>query len=113
MSNSNTKKIEVIDGQLLLAILKGGRVIKHLSRTDEDTNISGHVVIVEMPKDVIIDELQLTKERKYWKYLVFLDTPNMKGWWHASSNNLSKRDNEKKAWNEWSDLKYTLKPKVL
>lgn len=102
-------KIKSIDRDLLKALLQGGRIIISKTRTNEKTGVSAHVVIVEMPKDTIIESLSLTEEEKYWRYLVFLHTPDIKGWWHASSNNLTKRQNISKAWDEWSEFKYYLK----
>lgn len=100
--------IKNIDGKLLTAILNGGKIIKALSRTNENSKLSAHVAIVEMPKDIIVEELRYTNERKYWKYLVFVSTPEF-GWQHYSSNNLNKVQNIKKAWDEWSELKRHIK----
>jgi len=97
-------EIKNIDGSLLVAILNGGKVLFHKSRTNEKTNVSAHVIIVEMPKDVLF-----LNDDRYWKYLVFLHTPDMNGWWHASSNNLTKKKNESKMWDEWSEFKRHLK----
>lgn len=98
------QEINIIDGSLLQAILKGGKILFHKSRTNDKTNISCHVAIVEMPKDVLF-----LNDTRYWKYLVFLSTPDMNGWWHASSNNLTKKKNDDKMWQEWSEFKHHLK----
>ena len=97
-------KIKTIDRDLLEALLKGGKIVQAKSRTSDKTGVSAHVVIVEMPKGVVVD--RLNPENKYWRYLVFLNTPDIVGWWHASSNNLNSTQNRNKAWNEWSELRY-------
>ncbi len=97
-------EIKEIDGSLLQAILKGGKVLFCKSRKNEETNMSAHVIVIEMPKDVLF-----INETRYWKYLVFLHTPDMGGWWHASSNNLTKKQNENKMWQEWGEFKHHLK----
>jgi len=96
-------EIKIIDNALLEAILKGGKIICHKSRASDDNKRVSHVAIVEMPKDVLFGI-----DKRYWKYLVFLSTPNMNGWWHASSNNLNKTANHKKMWDEWSEFKTIL-----
>lgn len=98
-----------IDRDLLKAILKGGKIVYALSRSNNATGVSAHVVIVEMPKDIIIEDFSFEEKNKYWHYLEFRNTPDISGWWHASSNNLSKRENKKKIWEEWSELKYIIK----
>jgi len=97
-------EIKEINGSLLEAILQGGKILFHKSGTNEKTNVSAHVAIVEMPKDVLF-----LNDTRYWKYLVFLNTPDMNGWWHASSNNLTKKQNENKMWQEWGEFKHHLK----
>lgn len=99
--------IRSIDRDFLKAILAGGTLIRVLSRSNEITKVTAWVAVVEIPKNVIIKDLNDID--KYWKYLVFHNTPDIDGWWHSSSNNFSKRENLKKIWDEWSELKYYIK----
>ena len=103
----STTDIKSIDGDFLKALLSGGRIFRFLSRSNFKTKVTASVAIVEIPKGVIVKDL--TIDDKYWKYFVFLSTPDITGWWHASSNNLSKRENIKKVWEEWSELSYYIK----
>ena len=105
----NYDPIESIDGALLEAFFAGGRILRVLSRTNEKTKVTASVAIVEMAKDSSPFHLPLTSlndNNKYWKYLVFHNTPDIKKWWHSSSNNLTKRENLQKIWDEWSELQY-------
>ena len=87
--------ITQVNGDLLKALLHGGKIIFAISRY----NI-WHMAVVEMPKD--IDLFPHGNDIKY-KYLVFEVPPNGAEWYHASSNNLTKKQNEKKCWDEWAN----------
>lgn len=89
--------IKQIDGCLLQALLSGGKIVHAISRND-----FWHMAVVEMPKDV--DLFPLGNGIKY-KYLVFETMRDTMEWYHASSNNLTKKQNAVKCWDEWSSNK--------
>lgn len=99
-------EISHIDKDLLKALLLGGKIIIHKSRSNHEGTINAHVVIVEMPKNVTVKDFNIGGGEKYWRFLVFLNTPDVGGWWHASSNNLTAKKNITKAWEEWSEFKH-------